>query len=75
MKHKLSNEQTHSSEDEVMRDPMDVLDVLEEDRKLCWAERNRLSEEQSRQGQSEPLDGEAVIKGLQERLANEGIVG
>ena len=64
----------YESEDDVLREAMDALDQLEQDKLARWNERNRLAVQQSQQGLSRPLDEEAVLGRLRERLAREGIV-
>ena len=64
----------YQTEDEVLREAMDALDQLEQDKLTRWDERNRIAMQQSRQGLSRPLDDEAVLDRLRERLAKEGIV-
>ena len=64
----------YQSEDDVLRKAMDALDQLEQDKLIRWEERNRTSMQQSQQGLSRPLDDEAVLGRLRERLAKEGIV-
>lgn len=64
----------YQSEDELLREAMDALDQLEQDKLTRWDERNRMSMQQSQQGLSRPLDDEAVLGRLRERLAKEGIV-
>ena len=64
----------YQSEDDVLREAMNALDQLEQDKLIRWEERNRLAIEQSREGLSRPLDDEAVLGRLRERLAKEGIV-
>jgi Arc/MetJ-type ribon-helix-helix transcriptional regulator len=64
----------YGSEDDLLREAMDALDQLEQDKITRWDERNRIAQEQSRQGLSKPLDDEAVLARLRERLAKEGIV-
>ena len=64
----------YQSEDDVIREAMDALDQLEQDRLIRWNERNRIAVQQSQQGLSKPLDDEAVLARLRERLAKEGIV-
>ena len=64
----------HLSEDDVLREAMDALDQLEQDKLIRWDERNRIAMRQSQQGFSMPLDDEAVLGRLRERLAREGIV-
>jgi len=64
----------YKSEDDLLRDAMDALDQLEQDRVTRWDERNRIAMEQSQQGLSKPLDDDAVLRRLRERLAKEGII-
>ena len=64
----------YQSEDDVLREAMDALDQLEQDKLIRWNERNRLAVRQSQEGLSKPLDDEAVLGRLRERLAREGIV-
>ncbi len=68
------SEGQYASEAELLRDAMDALDRLEEDRLLHWRERNRLAIEQSQQGKSKPLNDGDVLARLRLRLAAEGIV-
>lgn len=63
----------YASEDEILRDALGALDLLEQDRINRWGERNRLSSEQSAQGLSKPLDDAMVLARLRERLAKEGV--
>jgi Arc/MetJ-type ribon-helix-helix transcriptional regulator len=50
------SEGQYASEAELLRNAMDALDRLEEDRLLRWRDRNRLAIEQSQQGKSRPLN-------------------
>lgn len=68
------SEGQYASEAELLRDAMDALDRLEEDRLLRWRDRNQLAIEQSQQGKSRPLNDSAVFVRLRERLAAEGII-
>jgi Arc/MetJ-type ribon-helix-helix transcriptional regulator len=63
----------YSSEDDVIRDAMDALDQMEQEKLLRWHERNRLAMEQSKQGLSKPLDDNEVLTRLRVRLAREGM--
>jgi Arc/MetJ-type ribon-helix-helix transcriptional regulator len=65
----------YQNEDDVIRDAMDALDQIEQDKLTRWNERNRLALEQSEQGLSRPLDDERILARLRERLAKEGILG
>ena len=64
----------YQSEDDVLRDAMDALDQIEQEKLCRWNRRNRLSAEQSEQGLSKPLNDHAILARLRERLAREGIV-
>jgi len=64
----------YQSEDDVLREAMDALDQVEQDKLIRWHERNRLATRQSEEGLSKPLDDAAVLGRLRERLAQEGIV-
>ena len=64
----------YQTEDEVLREAMDALDQLEQDRLIRWDERNRIAMLQSQQGLSKPLDDKAVLDRLRKRLVEEGIV-
>jgi Arc/MetJ-type ribon-helix-helix transcriptional regulator len=66
---------SYTDEADVLRDAMDALDQIEQDKLLRWHEKNSLAAEQSKQGLSKPLNGEAVLARLRERLAREGILG
>lgn len=59
----------YSTEDDVLRDAMEALEAVEQEKLARWNERNRLSTEQSVQGLSRPLDDEAILARLRERLA------
>ena len=61
------------SEDDVLREAMDALDQLEQDKLTRWDERNRIAMQQSQQGLSRPLDDKTKLGRLRERLAKEGI--
>jgi Arc/MetJ-type ribon-helix-helix transcriptional regulator len=64
----------YGSEDDLLRQAMDALDQLEQDKITRWHERNQIALEQSRHGLSKPLDDQAVLARLRQRLAKEGIV-
>jgi Arc/MetJ-type ribon-helix-helix transcriptional regulator len=61
------------NEDDVLRTALDALEEREQEKLRRWNEGNRLAIEQSKQGLSKPLDDEAVLARLRERLAREGI--
>jgi Arc/MetJ-type ribon-helix-helix transcriptional regulator len=64
----------YQSEDDLLREAMDALDQVEQDKVIRWHERNRSAMQQSQAGLSKPLDDEVVLARLRERLAQEGIV-
>ena len=64
----------YQSEDDIIRDAMDALDQVEQDKLVRWEERNRIAVEQSKQGFSKPLDDERVLSRLRERLVKEGVL-
>jgi Arc/MetJ-type ribon-helix-helix transcriptional regulator len=51
----------YRSEDDVLREAMDALDQLEQDKLMRWNERNRIATRQSQQGLSKPLGDKAVL--------------
>lgn len=57
------------SEDDVLREAMDALDQVEEDKSRRWHERNQIAIEQSRLGLSKPLDIESLLERVEERVA------
>jgi Arc/MetJ-type ribon-helix-helix transcriptional regulator len=57
------------SEDDVLREAMDALDQLEQDKLRRWHERNQIAIEQSHLEQSTPLDLESVLIRVEERIA------
>ena len=65
----------YQSEDDVIREAMDALDQIEQDKRARWHERNRLAVEQSAQGLSKPLDDQKVLARLRERTMRVGILG
>jgi Arc/MetJ-type ribon-helix-helix transcriptional regulator len=68
------NAGVYQNEGDVLRDAMNALDQVEEETLTRWHERNRMAIEQSERGLSKPLDEEAVLDRLRQRLANEGII-
>ena len=71
---RLSSDGVYQSEDDVIRDAMDALDQIEQDKLTRWNERNRLAAEQSQRSHSKPLDDVRVLARLRDRLAKEGIL-
>jgi Arc/MetJ-type ribon-helix-helix transcriptional regulator len=68
------SEGRYANEAEVLREAMDALDRLEEDKLVRWHDRNQLAIEQSQQGKSSSLNDRTVLDRLRKRLAEEGIV-
>ncbi len=64
----------HQTTDDVLREAMDALDQVEQDKLIHWNERNQIAVHQSQSGLSKPLDDDAVLARLRDRLAKEGIV-
>jgi Arc/MetJ-type ribon-helix-helix transcriptional regulator len=56
------------SEDDVLREAMDALDQIEQDKLIRWHERNQTSMEQSRLGLSKELDLEALLARVEDRV-------
>jgi Arc/MetJ-type ribon-helix-helix transcriptional regulator len=69
------DEGAYQSADEVLRDAMDALDQVEQDKLVRWNDRNQLAIQQSQQGLSKPLNDQTVLARLRARLAQEGILG
>ena len=69
------DEGAYQSEDDVLRDAMDALDQIEQEKLVRWNSRNELAAQQSEQGLSKPLDDQRVLARLRKRLAQEGILG
>ena len=65
----------YQSEDDVIREAMDALDQLEQDKRTRWHEQNRLAAEQSAQGLSKPLDDQKVLARLRERTMRREMLG
>jgi Arc/MetJ-type ribon-helix-helix transcriptional regulator len=57
------------SEDDVLREAMDALDQVEQDKFIRWHERNQTALEQSRQRLSKELDLDAILARVEERVA------
>ena len=68
------SEGRYASEADLLREAMDALDQLEEDKLVRWRERNRMAAEQSQQGVSRPLNDNAVLERLRQRLSDDGVV-
>jgi Arc/MetJ-type ribon-helix-helix transcriptional regulator len=64
----------YENEDDVLREAMDALEQLEQEKLIRWHERNRIAIQQSQQGLSKPLNEQAVLDRLRKRLAKEGII-
>lgn len=62
----------YDSEDDVLRDAMNALDSLDREKLRLFEEGNRISAEQSRLGISKPLDLDAVLARVEQRVAGKG---
>lgn len=65
----------YQNEDEVLRQAMDALEEREQEKLHRWHERNQIAIEQSRLGQSTPLDIEAMLERIEERAAQQNQAG
>ncbi|MBP90592.1 MAG: hypothetical protein CMJ64_28435 [Planctomycetaceae bacterium] len=63
---------SYQNEEEVLREALDALE-RDQTNSRRWHERNELAIEQSRQEMSKPIDDEAVLERLRQRVAKEGI--
>ncbi len=57
------------NEDDVLREALDALHQLEQDKLRRWNERNDIAIEQSRLGLSAPIDIEMLLARVEQRLA------
>jgi len=57
------------TEDDVLREAMNALDQLEQDKVRRWNERNEIAIEQSRERRSKPLDLDAMLGRVEQRIA------
>lgn len=60
----------YQTQDELLRDALDALDQLEQEKLQRWHEGNRIAIEESRLGLSKPLDVDEVMARLRERLSD-----
>ncbi len=63
----------YDNEEELFRDALDALDQIDQEKLGRWHEGNRVAIEQSRMGQSKPLDDKGILNRLRQRLKKEGI--
>jgi Arc/MetJ-type ribon-helix-helix transcriptional regulator len=68
------SEGRYASEADLLREAMDALDQLEEDKLVRWRDRNRMATEQRQQGMSRPLNDHAVLDRLRKRLSDDGVI-
>ena len=61
----------YQTEDDVLRDALDALDERERDKLWRWHEGNRIAAEQSQQGLSKPLDLDAVLQRVEDRVVEQ----
>jgi len=59
----------YASADELLRNAMQALDQLEQEKLLRWHDRNRQADAQSQQRLSQPLDEARLLARLRDRLA------
>jgi len=59
----------YQSPDDVLRDAMKALDELDREKLRLFQEGNRIAMEQSRLGLSRPLDLDAILKRVEERVS------
>jgi Arc/MetJ-type ribon-helix-helix transcriptional regulator len=57
----------YANEADLLREAMDALDRLEEDKLVRWHDRNQLSIAQSQKGESRQLNDTAVLNRLRKR--------
>lgn len=57
------------SEDDVLREAMDALEQIEQDKRTRWHERNQTAIDQSRLGLSKELDLDAILARVEERVS------
>lgn len=57
------------SEDDVLREALDALNQLEDEKRRRWQDGNEITIEQSRRGLLQPLDLDAILARVEERAA------
>jgi Arc/MetJ-type ribon-helix-helix transcriptional regulator len=62
----------YQTPDELLRDAMQALDELDQEKLRLFHEGNRVAIEQSRLGLSKPLDLAAVLERVEQRIATDG---
>jgi len=63
---------SYQSEDELLRDAMNALDELDREKLRLFHARNLVTAEQSRLGLSTPLNLDAMLSRIEDRVAAEG---
>ena len=63
----------YQCEDDVLREAMDALAKREEEKLRRWQERNEIASEQSRRGLSKPLDLDAVLGRVEQRISQQNL--
>jgi Arc/MetJ-type ribon-helix-helix transcriptional regulator len=66
------NAGTYKSPDEVFRDAMNALDELDREKLRLFEVGNRIAEEQSRLGLSKPLNLNAILERVEQRMTLRG---
>lgn len=62
----------YTSTDDLLRDAINALDELDREKLRLFQEGNRIAEEQSRLGLCKPLDFDALLERVENRLAADG---
>ncbi len=62
-----------SSEEDVLRQAMDALDRMEEEKLSRWHRQNQKAIEESERGESRPLNDDEILGRLKSRLIQDGI--
>ena len=63
---------SYQTEDELLRDAMNAIDDLDREKLRLFHARNLVAAEQSRLGLSTPLDLDAILSRIEDRVATEG---
>lgn len=63
---------SYQSEDDLLRDAMNALDELDQEKLRLFAEGNRIAAEQSRLGLSKPLDLSSLLSRVESRAIAQG---
>ena len=61
----------YRDEDDVLREALNALEAREQEKLRRWNEGNRIAMEQSQQGLSKPLNVEALLERVEQRIARD----